>query len=57
MLAPSVAEAARLRGLPASDPAARVVIDMSTYAAAAARLNQTTPSTMDIHDNSDKEMA
>jgi transposase len=55
--ATAIAEAARLRGLPTSDPAARVVIDMSTYAAAAARLNQTTPSTMDSHDNSDKEMA
>jgi hypothetical protein len=31
-------EAARLRGLPADDPAARVVIDMAPYAAAAARL-------------------
>lgn len=37
------AQAARLRGLPATDPAARVVIDMSTYAAAAARLTRTTP--------------
>jgi hypothetical protein len=41
------AEAARLRGLPDSDPAARVVIDMSTYAAAAARLTRTTPATVD----------
>ena len=41
------AEAARLRGLPVDDPAARVVIDMSSYAAAAARLGQTTPSTVD----------
>jgi hypothetical protein len=40
-------EAARLRGIPTSDPAARVVIDLSRYAAAAARLNQTTPSTVD----------
>lgn len=36
------AEAARLRGLPVTDPANRVVIDMSTYAAAAARLQHTT---------------
>lgn len=39
------AEATRLRhlhgGLPVTDPAARVVIDMSTYAAAAARLTTT----------------
>ena len=41
------AEAARLRGLPANDPATRVVINMSSYAAAAARLGQTTPSTVD----------
>jgi hypothetical protein len=40
-------EAARLRGLPADDPAARVVIDMSSYAAAAARLGQNKPSTVD----------
>jgi hypothetical protein len=50
------AEAARLRGLPTGDPAARVVIDMATYAAAAARLAQTTPSTVDS-DDIDKEMA
>jgi len=43
----AVAEAARLRGLPEADPAARVVIDMSTYAAAAARLTHTAPSTVD----------
>jgi transposase len=49
------AEAARLRGLSSHDPAARVVIDMTSYAAAAARLNQTTPSTVDGAD--DKEMA
>lgn len=35
-------EAARLRGLPASDPAARVVIDLSSYAAAARRLTNPT---------------
>jgi hypothetical protein len=50
------AEAARLRGLPDGDPAARVVIDMASYAAVAAHLNQTTPSTVDS-DNNDKEMA
>ena len=44
-------EAARLRGLPADDPASRVVIDLSTYAAAAARLNQTTPSPRDGADH------
>ena len=53
--------AARLRGLPTSDPAARVVIDMATYAAAAARLNHTTPSTMDSsgtgNADNDREMA
>lgn len=38
-------EAARLRGLPTSDPAARVVIDMSSYAAAAARLATSPPQT------------
>lgn len=37
------AEAARLRGLPADDPASRVVIDMSSYAAAAAVLTHTPP--------------
>jgi hypothetical protein len=52
----ATAEAARLRGLPATDPAARVVIDMSTYAAAAARLTRTTPSTVDGHDPDAKEM-
>jgi transposase len=50
------AEAARLRGLPTSHPAARVVIDMAPYAAAAARLAQTPPSTVDS-DDTDKEMA
>jgi transposase len=40
-------EAARLRGLPADDPAARVVIDMSSYAQAAARLAQPPSSTSD----------
>jgi transposase len=34
----ALAEARRLQGLPIDDPAARVVIDMSTYAATAARL-------------------
>jgi hypothetical protein len=34
-----LAEAARLRGLPATGPAAHVVIDLSTYAATAARLD------------------
>jgi len=34
----ALAEAAHLRGLPVADPAARVVIDMSSYAATAARL-------------------
>jgi transposase len=49
-------EAARLRGLPTGDPAARVVIDMASYAAAAARLNYTAPSAAD-GGNSDEEMA
>jgi hypothetical protein len=42
-------EAARLRGVPADDPASRVVIDMSTYVQAAARLAIPRPfsSTMD----------
>jgi hypothetical protein len=52
----AVAEAARLRGLPEADPAARVVIDMSTYAAAAARLTRTTPSTVDGDDTAIEEM-
>jgi hypothetical protein len=52
----AVVEAARLRGLPETDPAARVVIDMSTYAAAAARLNRTTPSTVDGDDTVIEEM-
>jgi transposase len=51
------AEAARLRGLPDADPAARVVIDLAHYAAVAARLNQTTQSTVDDIDHDDKEMA
>lgn len=42
----ATAEAARLRGLPTTDPAARVVIDMSTYAAAAARLTRPAPPTI-----------
>jgi hypothetical protein len=40
-------EAARLRGLPVDDPAVRVVIDMSRYAQAAARLTQPPSSTSD----------
>lgn len=36
--AAALAEAARLRGLPATGPAAHVVIDLSAYAATAARL-------------------
>lgn len=39
----ALAEAARLRGLPATGPAAHVVIDLSTYAATAARLSSPTP--------------
>jgi hypothetical protein len=51
-------EAARLRGLPADDPAARVVIDMSSYAAAAAHLGQRSPSAADdARRHNDKEMA
>jgi transposase len=50
------AEAARLRGLPETDPAARVVIDMSAYAAAASRLTRTTPSTVDGNDTVIEEM-
>jgi hypothetical protein len=34
-----LAEAARLRGLDATGPAAHVVIDLSAYAATAARLD------------------
>jgi len=52
----AVAEAARLRGLPDDDPAARVVIDMSAYAVAAARLTRITPSTMDGADTAIEEM-
>jgi hypothetical protein len=55
--AAAVAEAARLRGMPVTDPAARVVIDLATYAAAAARLKtppqtppQTSPSAPDGDD-------
>jgi hypothetical protein len=57
--AASVAEAARLRGLPEDDPAARVVIDLASYAAVAAYLNHTSLSTTDndIRDNDGKEMA
>jgi transposase len=38
--AAALAEAARLRGLPATGPAAHVVIDLSAYAATAARLDR-----------------
>ncbi|CRK56835.1 Mobile element protein [Alloactinosynnema sp. L-07] len=38
--AAALAEAARLRGLPTTGPAAHVVIDLSTYAATAARLDR-----------------
>jgi hypothetical protein len=56
--AASVAEAARLRGLPGHDPAARVVIDLASYAAVAAHLGHQ-PSTTDnsSYDNDDEEMA
>ncbi|MCC9186120.1 IS21 family transposase [Mycolicibacterium mageritense] len=37
--AAAVAEAARLRGVPANDPAQKVVIDLAVYAATAARLS------------------
>ena len=37
--AAAVAEAARLRGAPANDPAQKVVIDLAVYAATAARLS------------------
>lgn len=37
--AAALAEAARLRGLPTTGPAAHVVIDLSTYAATAAQLD------------------
>jgi len=49
------AEAARLRGMPEDDPAARVVIDLAAYAAVAARLNQATPSTADGDANSKRD--
>ena len=39
----AVAEAARLRGVPASGPAARVVIDLADWAAAATRLQHPLP--------------
>jgi transposase len=57
--AASVAEAARLRGIDDHDPAHRVVIDLASYAAVAAGLNQTSLSTTDnyFHDNDDEEMA
>jgi transposase len=54
--AASVAEAARLRGIGDHDPAQRVVIDLASYAAVAARLN-TSLSTTDNNDNDGKEMA
>lgn len=38
--AAALAEAAKLRGLPATGPAAHVVIDLSTYAATAATLDR-----------------
>ncbi len=41
--AAALAEAARLRGLPAADPAAHVVINLSAYAAAARRLTSPPP--------------
>jgi transposase len=54
----SMAEAARLRGFGEDDPANRVVIDLASYAAVAARLGHTPPSTTDnSHDNDGKEMA
>jgi hypothetical protein len=57
--AASVAEAARLRGIDDHDPAHQVVIDLASYAAVAAGLNQTSLSTTDndFHDNGDEEMA
>lgn len=48
--AAAVAEAARLRGVPASDPAQKVVIDLAVYAATAARL-----SVVPQHDPAEKE--
>jgi transposase len=41
------AEATRLQGLPVDNPAARVVIDMASYAHAAARLAEVSPSSVD----------
>jgi hypothetical protein len=56
--AASVAEAARLRGIGEDDPAHRVVIDLASYAAVAAGLNQTSLSTTDnTHDHDGEEMA
>lgn len=51
--AAALAEAARLRGTPVADPAARVVIDLPTYAAAAARL-KTPPSISDGRQQEEK---
>lgn len=49
-------EAARLQGLPADNPAARVVIDMTSYTQAAARLAQSSPSSTDgAEDTASKE--
>lgn len=60
--AASMAEAARLRGVDDSDPAARVVIDLAKYAAAAHHLSRTPMSTTDdptdiAGNNDDEEMA
>ena len=57
-----MAEAARLRGVDDSDPAARVVIDLAKYAAAAHHLSRTPMSTTDdptdiAGNNDDEEMA
>ena len=55
---PSVAartEAARLRGIPADDPASRVVIDMASYAQAAARLATPRPSSSTVDDEISEE--
>jgi transposase len=55
--AASMSEAARLRGVPDTDPAARVVIDLSAYAAAAVHLGRHQPSTTDNNNNDSEEMA
>jgi transposase len=54
--APALAEAARLRGLPETGPAARVVIDMAGYAAVADRLAQRSTAA-DAGDDTEEEMA